>query len=1232
MGSQLEIALNDRLLLKLFGPGLGWALLLSLFLIACRTPMLGQSHNGLSARPDQDVLRQVQKLPLSFEENRGQVAAPVHYLARGAGYSMYFEDDQAVLQISRTAVSGGRPTAARSGGQADIVKVQIAGRNGAVIPRAEEPLPGIVNYFMGDDSANWHTGIPTFQRVRYAQVYPGIDLIYHGTGGRLEFDFDVGPGAHPEQIRLHFEGATSIRLDHNGNLIIHARHESIRFEKPLIYQLDTNQRKSPVDGGFRVASRGVVSFRLGKYDAARSVVIDPILNYSTYFGPSVGATAIALDASGNAYLAGNATNDLPVTSGAFQTDPASKNHSDATSVFVTKLNSTGSALLYSTYLGGSGFDEGYAIALDSSGDAYIAGQTSSPDFPVTPGAFQTTNKASQIDQDQTGTAFVAKLNSTGTALIYSSYLGGSTESWGNGIATDDAGDAYLTGATLDTDFPCTPGAFQSSLTKSSAQEWSGYVAEVNPAGSALTYSTLLGGSGADWPFSIAVDSSGSAYVAGQTGSKDFPTTASAFQRTDKATILGGQTGFVTKLNPTGTGLVYSTFLGGSTAERVAALALDASGDAYLTGYTESQDFPVTTGVFQPTMHVSGTAYNSNAFVTELNPSGSALVYSTFLAGTATPGEYGSIIDQGSGIAVDNSGIAYVTGSTWDLDFPVTPQALESQNLGMIYSGNAGSFLAKINATATQILYATYLTGTGNGTGLDCDCTSGIALDSSGNPYVAGIVYSSDFPTTLGAFQSGLTDGAYLASFVTEFNAGEMTTLPATTTTVTSSAAAPLVGQSVTFTATVQGSSGNPPTGTVGFSVGIQFGDFPGQMGPWFTVPLDSSGSATFTTAALPQGETPIIAHYLGDASNAPSSGTTTQIVNGNPDTVTLTSSINPAPYGTPVVFTATALDSSGNPASGYVSFMLGNVQYALVPVNSAGQASWTNGTGGSPLPMGTDTVVADFYGSAYVSNSASLQETFTPLGTAPAPSFNPPAGTYSAAQSVQLSDTGTGATVYCTTDGTTPVVGTSPECSSPIEVDSSETIQAIAAMPGYTASSVVSAAYVINIPAPDFTISLNPASAGIASGSSGSVTVNIGALNGFSQSVALACSGLPEGVSAQFMPTTVTGSGSSSLTLTVAANAASNRPGPEIPPAPVATLAALVGWCRFRRKSYRLFFLNILLCTLALLSLSACGGGGTAPQQGGSTTTVTSVTITGNSGSLSHSTTLSLTIISSGQS
>ena len=1143
---------------------------------------------------------------------------------------MYFEDNQAVLQILHPAVSGSRPTAARSGGQADIVKIRIVDRNGSVSPHAEAPLPGIVNYFMGDDPANWHTGIPTFQRIRYAEVYPGIDLIYHGVGGRVEFDFDVAPGAHPDQIRLHFEGATKIRLDHDGNLIIHARHESIRFEKPLIYQLDTKQRKLPVDGGFRVASRGVVSFRLGKYDATRSVVIDPILNYSTYLGPSSGANAIALDSSGDTYLAGTTTNDFPTTSGAFQTEPAEKVFESATSVFVTKLNSTGSALLYSTYLSGNGSDKGNAIALDSSGNAYIAGQTSSTDFPVTPGAFQTTNKASQNGRNETGTAFVAKLNSTGTALIYSSYLGGSTESWGNGIATDAAGDAYLTGATLDTDFPCTPGAFQSSVAKSSAQDWSGYVAEVNPTGSALTYSTLLGGSGADWPFSIAVDSSGSAYVAGQTGSDDFPTTASGFQRTDKATILGGQTGFVTKLNPTGTGLVYSTFLGGSTADRVAALALDASRDVYLTGYTESQDFPATTGVFQPTMHVSGRGYDSNAFVTKLNPSGSALVYSTFLAGTATPGGDGSVIDQGSGIAVDSSGNAYVAGSTVDLDFPVTPQAFESQNLSIIYSGNASSFLAIINSTATQILYATYLTGRGDGSGLTCDCTNGIVLDSSGDPYVAGGVWSHDFPTTLGAFQSGLTDDSFEAAFVTEFNASEMTALPATTTTVSSSAAAPLVGQPVTFTATIQGSSGSTPTGSVGFSVGIEYGEFPGQMGPWFTVPLDNSGSATFTTAALPQGETPIVAHYLGDANNAPSNGTMTQTVNGNPDTVTLTSSTNPATYGTPVVFTATALGSSGNPAAGSVSFMMGNLQYALVPVNSAGQASWTNGTGGPPLPAGTDTVVADFFGPAYVSNSASVQETFAPLGIVPAPTFNPPGGTYNSAQQVQVNDSDASSLVYYTTDGSTPIPGVSNVIvpGSSITVSSSETINAIATDAGYSPSPVTPVTYTIQIPPPDFSIAVNPGSATIDAGQSVSVIVSETSINGFSQPVSLACSGAPAGVSCAFSPATITVvNGSSTLTVTVASTTSRNDRPFRSPALPAAFAALSFGAIMLRRRSI-LAVVLVLFCTF---SISGCGGGSTpggngTGSGGGSPPPIqANLTITGTSGALSHSTTLALT-------
>ncbi|MGA2171185.1 MAG: Ig-like domain repeat protein [Terracidiphilus sp.] len=413
---------------------------------------------------------------------------------------------------------------------------------------------------------------------------------------------------------------------------------------------------------------------------------------------------------------------------------------------------------------------------------------------------------------------------------------------------------------------------------------------------------------------------------------------------------------MTKLNPTASQLVYSTYLGGERQDSVQAISLDAPGDAYVTGFANSQDFPTTSGVFQPTMTVIEGPGSQNAFVTKFDSSGTGLVYSSFLGGTKNV-TGGVAADIGRGIAVDSSGDAYVAGSTPDPDFPVTPGALQSQNTAQLISDDGASFLSKVNPTASQIIYSTYLSGSGDGSGETCDCANGIALDSAGNAYLAGEVSSTDFPTTEGSLQpqSGF-QGWEWTTFVTEFNASEMTTLPATTTLVSSNANPQVFGKPVTFTATVQPSGGSTPTGTVGFSMTTtSLGLFPTEMSGWTTVSVNGSGVATYTTIPTVSGPVTVNATYLGDANNAPSSETTTQTVTQIPTVTTLTSSANPAAYGQPVTYTVTVKETAtGNPATGYIQGTFGESN-----LNSAGQVIWsTNGTG---LPVGTNTVKASFY-------------------------------------------------------------------------------------------------------------------------------------------------------------------------------------------------------------------------------------------------------------------------------
>jgi hypothetical protein len=473
-----------------------------------------------------------------------------------------------------------------------------------------------------------------------------------------------------------------------------------------------NGVRRDVRGGYVRKGASAIGFRLGSYDASRPLVIDPVLSYSTYLGGGGDeqGNLIALDTARNAYIAGRtASIDFPTTSGA---DSSLGGTQDA---FVTKLNATGSALVYSTYLGGSGLDDGETLAVDANSNAYVIGFTFSSDFP-TVGA---------VDSTLGGTedAFVAKLNSSG-ALAYSTYLGGAGRDEGFGIAVDSAANAYAAGQTFSSDFP-TVGALDSTLGGTD----DAFVTKLNAAGSALSYSTYLGGSGSEQAGSIDLDSASNAYVPGFTSSSDFPTSAGAAD-----TTLGGTTdAFVTKLNAAGSALSYSTYLGGSSDESVPfGIAVDGDLSAYVTSRTFSSDFPTTPDAFDSSL--GGT---QDAFVTKLNPSGSALDYSTYLGGSGT--------ERSFSIAVDDAR-AWVTGRTSSSDFP-TMDPLDS-TLG----GTQDGFVTKLNKPGAGLQFSTYLGGSG------IDLGVGIALDSaSPNPsaYVVGATGSSDFPTTPGAFDATL---------------------------------------------------------------------------------------------------------------------------------------------------------------------------------------------------------------------------------------------------------------------------------------------------------------------------------------------------------------------------------------------------------------------------------------------------------------------------------------------
>ncbi len=695
------------------------------------------------------------KLPLSFEANQGQTDRQVKFLSRGSGYALFLTSNEAVLSLRKGKANSKGQVAKierRGNNGADqfsksaafpaffrpavavvtdnsaltatdneppttsaVVHMELLGTNTAAKVVGLDELPGKSNYFIGNDPKKWHTNVPNYAKVRYHDVYPGVDLIYYGNQGQLEYDFVVAPGADPRQIALRVEtGKSSIvsrrsttDVAADGDLVIQADGGEVGFHKPIVYQSRlTGNRQSTIvnrqflEGHYILTASNEVRFALGPYDHSKPLIIDPALKYSTYLGGSGNdeAYGIAVDGAGNAYVAGYTSSaDFPTQ------NPFQGGYPGVADGFVTKLSPAGSALVYSTYLGGSYGAEALGIAVDGAGNAYVTGVTNSFDFP-TQNPFQGTNAGGDD-------AFVTKLSPTGSALVYSTYLGGSAYDNAFGIAVDSAGNAYVTGFTASTNFP-TKNPFQGS----NAGYQNAFVTKLSPTGSALVYSTYLGGSAYDNAFGIAVDSAGNAYVTGETSSTNFPT-----QNPFQGTNAGGDDAFVTKLSPTGSALVYSTYLGGSGGDGAYGIAVDGAGNAYVTGPTWSRDFPIQ----NPFQGAYGGGYE-DAFVTKLSPTGSALVYSTYLGGSGG--------DGGRGIALDSARNAYVTGYTNSTNFP-TQNPFQGTN-----AGGDDAFVTQLSPTGSALVYSTYLGGSGG------DAAFGIALDSARNAYVTGLTYSTDFPT------------------------------------------------------------------------------------------------------------------------------------------------------------------------------------------------------------------------------------------------------------------------------------------------------------------------------------------------------------------------------------------------------------------------------------------------------------------------------------------------------
>jgi hypothetical protein len=676
--------------------------------------LLSSSQAALTT-PERSAAHSFQ-LPLTFEINQGQTDDRVDFLARGPGYNIFLTATEAVFALPR----------------APAMRMQLVG--GAADPAVQgvDALPGKVNYFRGKDSASWQTKVPIYRRVKYSAVYAGVDLVYYGQSQQLEYDFIVAPGADPGTIKLGFAGVEQTTVDAQGDLVLKTAGGPLRFQKPIVYQFEGGRRHH-IEGGYVHRSPHEIGFHVGAYDRTRPLIIDPVLSYSTYLGGSGadGGSGIAVDATGAVYVIGTTSStDFP-TVNAVQPELSDSGSAD---LFIAKLTPDGTALVYATYLGGSDSEYEADIAVDAAGAAYISALTFSTDFP-TVNAFQTANSGNQD-------TVVVKLSADGSRLIYSTYLGGSGEEFSGAIAVDLAGAAYVAGWTVSADFPRVnaPQVPPSGLSDA-------YVAKLAPNGSALVYSIFLGGTRDEAALGIVVDSLGDAYVTGFTTSADFPL-VNPFQ----AAYGGGFDAFVAKLVQDGTRLIYSTYLGGTELDQGHGIGVDASGAAYVTGYTKSSDFP-TMNALQPQLAVIG---DRDAFVVKIAPEGGAMIYGTYLGGSG--------LEVARGIAVDIAGAAHVTGDTFSDDFP-TMNALQPASGGL-----SDAFVSKLSPDGASLVHSTYLGGRENDYGI------GITVDLTGATYVTGGTRSKDFPTTTSL--QARCSGGYSDAFVAKITDDSLASSPA----------------------------------------------------------------------------------------------------------------------------------------------------------------------------------------------------------------------------------------------------------------------------------------------------------------------------------------------------------------------------------------------------------------------------------------------------------------------
>ncbi len=694
-------------------------------------------------------------VPLYFEANRGQAETSAQFLARGRDSQFLISPAEAQVVLRKEAAG---PV---------TVRMQFMGANPQAHIRGDAALSGRVNYLVGNDPAQWHTGVPTFAKVRVEEIYPGIGLVYYGNQQQLEYDFEVAPGSNPDTIQIHFDGVDKININEQGELLLTLPAGEIRQPKPVIYQMANGTRRE-ISGGYRPVDAHTVSFAVGDYDHSLPLVIDPILSYSTYFGGNAGEMALSVKVDtndGSIYMAGQTFStqftNWPVPAGAYQTNFNGGTLSG--DAFVAKFGNLGTNLIYLTYLGGSADDFAVDLAVDDAGHAYITGYTDSTNFPIHNALYPKIGGTNIVSLGKSygynDDAFVTELETNGSALVYSTYLGGNELDVGVGIAVDSARNAYITGRTCSTNFPTTTNAYQPHLACSNSVFFgNAFVTEISAGGSNLIYSSYLGGTNYDSGGGIAVDPAGYVYVAGATTSTNFPTANALLHYLNGyANGSPNQTftfdAFVAKFMPSCTGLVYSTYLGSTNYDVASRVACDSAGNAYVIGSTASPWFTNSIGTNIIANHLTNNLnffypVTTNVFLTEINSNGTAILNSAVFGGNQT--------DLGYGVALDPAGNIFVVGSTTSTNFPCYPTNL----FGFLRTTNSGGSDVFVTAFATNfssVLYSAYLGGNNN------DFGYGIAVDQLGNAYVVGQTLSTNFPT-LNARQTirNGTNDAFLA--------------------------------------------------------------------------------------------------------------------------------------------------------------------------------------------------------------------------------------------------------------------------------------------------------------------------------------------------------------------------------------------------------------------------------------------------------------------------------------